>query len=135
MDKIVACFGDDLSGKTFSIWGLAFKPKTDDLREAPSITIINELLKRGAKVKAFDPKAMETAKFYFEDAITYASNAYEVLEQADAMLLLTEWNEFRRPDFDRIKLLLKSPIIFDGRNQYNIERLKEKGFDYYCIGK
>ena len=134
LDKIINKFGEDLTGKTFAVWGLAFKPKTNDMREAPAITIINELLKRGAKVQAYDPKAMETSKFYFEDKITYAKNSYEALEDADALLLLTEWNEFRRPDFDRIKDLLKTSIIFDGRNQYNGKRLIEKGFDYTCIG-
>ena len=127
LDKIIKSFGEDLTGRTFAVWGLAFKPKTDDLREAPSITIINDLLKRGAKVKAFDPKAMDTAKFYFKDTITYVEGAYEALEGADALLLLTEWNEFRRPDFDKVKLLLQTPMIFDGRNQYNSERVREKG--------
>lgn len=135
LDKITEYFGEDLSEKTFAIWGLAFKPKTDDLREAPSITIINDLLKRNAKIKAFDPKAIETAKFYFNDTITYSKSAYEALEDADALLLLTEWNEFRRPDFERIKSLMKKPVIFDGRNQYNAERVKEKGFFYSQIGK
>ena len=135
LDKITKHFGEDLSGKTFAVWGLAFKPKTDDLREAPSITIINDLLKRGAKVKAFDPKAMDVAKFYFKDTITYATGAYNALENADALLLLTEWNEFRRPDFEKVKTLLKQPVIFDGRNQYNSIRVKEKGFKYYQIGK
>lgn len=135
LNKIIKHFGEDLTGKTFAVWGLSFKPKTDDLREAPSITIINDLLKRGAKVKAFDPKAMETAKFYFKDRITYSIGAYEALEGADALLLLTEWNEFRRPDFERVKSLLKQPIIFDGRNQYNAIRVREKGFKYYQIGK
>ncbi len=135
LEKITTVLGEDLTDKTFAVWGLAFKPKTDDLREAPSITIINDLLNRGAKIKAFDPKAMETAKFYFGSSITYCKNAYETLESADAMLLLTEWNEFRRPDFEKIKSLLNSPIIFDGRNQYNPERLQEKQFKYYCIGK
>lgn len=134
LDKIIKKFGEDLTGKTFAVWGLAFKPKTNDMREAPSITIINELLKRGAKIQAYDPKANDEAKFYFQDRITYAKNSYEALENADALLLLTEWNEFRRPDFEKIKELLKSPIIFDGRNQYNSERLLEKGFDYTCIG-
>ena len=134
IDKIIKKFGEDLTGKTFAVWGLAFKPKTNDMREAPSITIINELLKRGAKIQAYDPKANDEAKFYFQDRITYAKNSYEALENADSLLLLTEWNEFRRPDFEKIKELLKSPIIFDGRNQYNSERLLEKGFDYTCIG-
>ena len=134
LDKIIKKFGEDLTGKTFAVWGLAFKPKTNDMREPPSITIINELLKRGAKIQAYDPKANDEAKFYFQDRITYAKNSYEALENADALLLLTEWNEFRRPDFEKIKELLKFPIIFDGRNQYNSERLLEKGFDYTCIG-
>lgn len=135
LDKIIKKFGEDLTGKTFAVWGLAFKPRTNDMREAPAITIINDLLKRGAKVQAYDPKAMETAKFYFEDKITYAKNAYEALENADALLLLTEWNEFRRPDFDRIKNTLKNPIIFDGRNQYDKKRLQERGFECIQVGK
>ena len=134
VDKIINKFGENLTGKTFAVWGLAFKPKTNDMREAPAITIINDLLKRGAKISAYDPKAIEEAKFYFQDRITYAKNSYEALTNCDCMLLLTEWNEFRRPDFDKIKTLLKSPVIFDGRNQYNAERLKEKGFEYYQIG-
>ena len=134
VDKIINKFGEDLTGKTFAVWGLAFKPKTNDMREAPAITIINDLLKRGAKILAYDPKAIEEAKFYFQDKITYAKNSYDALSNCDCMLLLTEWNEFRRPDFDKIKILLKSPVIFDGRNQYNAERLKEKGFEYYQIG-
>ena len=134
VDKIINKFGEDLTGKTFAVWGLAFKPKTNDMREAPAITIINDLLKRGARISAYDPKAIEEAKFYFQDRITYAKNSYDALTNCDCMLLLTEWNEFRRPDFDKIKTLLKSPVIFDGRNQYNAERLKEKGFEYYQIG-
>ena len=134
VDKIINKFGEDLTGRTFAVWGLAFKPKTNDMREAPAITIINDLLKRGAKILAYDPKAIEEAKFYFQDRITFAKNSYDALTNCDCMLLLTEWNEFRRPDFDKIKTLLKSPVIFDGRNQYNAERLKEKGFEYYQIG-
>lgn len=135
INKILNKFGNDLTGKTFAIWGLAFKPKTNDMREAPAITIINALLERGAKVQAFDPKAMESAEEIFDNKITYAKSAYEALEGADCMLLLTEWNEFRRPDFDKIKSLMKSYVIFDGRNQYNSKRLIEKGFEYYQIGK
>ncbi len=134
LDKIINKFGKNLTGKTFAVWGLAFKPKTNDMREAPAITIINELLNRGAKVQAYDPKASEEAKFYFQNKITYAKNSYEALENADALILLTEWNEFRRPDFDKIKELLNNPVIFDGRNQYNGSKLVEKGFDYTCIG-
>ena len=135
VDKIIAKFGKDLTGRTFGVWGLAFKPKTDDMREAPAITIINELLNLGAKVKAYDPKAMILAKRIFGDKITYCQKSYDALDGADAMLLLTEWNEFRRPDFERIKGLLKTPIIFDGRNQYNGERLTQSGFEYICVGK
>lgn len=135
IEKITKCFGENLKGKTFAVWGLAFKPKTNDMREAPAITIINALLGKGAKIKAFDPKAMETAKFYFGDKITYTKTAYEALEDADSMLLLTEWNEFRRPDFEKIKSLLRNPIIFDGRNQYDAKRLNDKGFKYYNIGQ
>lgn len=135
INKIIAKFGEDLTGKTFAVWGLAFKPKTDDMREAPAITIINDLLNRGAKVQAYDPKAMNSAKYHFQDRITYAKSSYEALNNADALLLLTEWNEFRRPDMDRIKELLKTPIIFDGRNQYNMERTVQRGFEYVCVGK
>lgn len=135
IEKIIMRYGQDLSGKVFGIWGLAFKPKTNDMREAPSITIINALLERGAKIKAFDPKAAEEAKFYFNNKITYTNNAYEALEGADGMLLLTEWNEFRRPDFEKIKTMMKTPVIFDGRNQYDTKRLEEKGFEYHQIGR
>ncbi len=135
IDKIINKFGENLSGKTFAIWGLAFKPKTNDMREAPAITIINELLKRGAKIQAYDPKAFDYAKTLWADKITYSESSYKAVENADALLLLTEWNEFRRPDFEKIKNLLKTPIIFDGRNQYNGTRLIEKGFDYTCVGK
>lgn len=133
--KILKECGEDLSAKTFAVWGLAFKPKTNDMREAPAITIIEELLSRGAKVQAFDPKAMDSAKEIFGDKITYSKTSYEALENADCLLLLTEWNEFRRPDFDKIKVLLKTPLIIDGRNQYDKKRLKERGLDYICIGK
>ena len=135
INKILNKFGNDLSGKTFAVWGLAFKPKTNDMREAPAITIINALLERGAKVQAYDPKAVESAKEIFGNKITYSKSAYEALNDAECMLLLTEWNEFRRPDFDKIKSLMKNYVIFDGRNQYNSKRLLEKGFEYYQIGK
>jgi UDPglucose 6-dehydrogenase len=136
--KIINKFGDNLEGKTFGVWGLAFKPGTDDMREAPAIYVIKELVKRGAKILAYDPKAVEEAKeFYLKDEknITYVNSKYKALENADAMILLTEWKEFRSPDFDEIAKLLKSPVIFDGRNQYNVFNLEEKGFEYYQIGK
>ncbi len=136
-NKVIQKFGEDLSGMTFGIWGLAFKPGTDDMREAPAIYIIKELVKRGASINAYDPKAMDEAKhFYLKDIdINYCNNRYEVLEQADALILLTEWKEFRSPNFDRIKEKLKNPIIFDGRNQYSVSKLEEKGFEYFQIGK
>ena len=135
INKILQRFKSNISGMTFGVWGLAFKPKTNDMRMAPSITIINALLTLGAKVKAYDPKAFDLAKTIWGDEITYAESSYDALEDADCMLLLTEWNEFRRPDFDRIKKLLKNPIIFDGRNQYNKERMERRGFEYHCIGR
>ncbi len=134
IDKILKKFGNDLKGKIFAIWGLAFKPKTNDMREAPSVTVINALLERGAKIQAYDPKAFDCAKFYFGDKITYSKSAYSALENADAMLLLTEWNEFRRPNFEKIKSLMSKPIIFDGRNLYDRESMSRKDFEYERIG-
>ena len=137
-EKIVKKYGTDLTGKVFAVWGLAFKPGTDDMREAPAIYIIKELVKRGAKIQAYDPKAMEEAQiFYLKDVknVAYLNSKYDTLNNADAMLLLTEWKEFRSPDFEEIKKQLKTPVIFDGRNQYNIFNLEEKGFEYYQIGK
>ncbi|MGE0199795.1 MAG: UDP-glucose/GDP-mannose dehydrogenase family protein [Candidatus Melainabacteria bacterium] len=135
MDKILKYFEGDLKGKNFAVWGLAFKPRTDDMREAPAHTIIQALLDRGASVKAFDPKAMGTARNIFADQISYCSNAYETLKEADALLLLTEWNEFRRPDFEKMRVLMRQHVIFDGRNQYEIERMGRRGFDYFSIGR
>ena len=137
-NKVIKRFGEDLTGLTFALWGLAFKPGTDDMREAPSIYVIKELVKRGALIKAYDPKAVEEAKeFYLKDLenITYFDSKYEVLKDSDALILLTEWKEFRSPDFEEIKEQLKNMIIFDGRNQYNAFNLEEKGFEYLQIGK
>lgn len=133
--KLFEHFNSDIKGKHFAVWGLAFKPNTDDMREAPSIVIINELLKHGATVSAYDPAAMETAKFYLGNKINYTENQIDALKDADALLLLTEWNEFRNPDFDEMKKYLKSPLIFDGRNVYSPEKMKEYGFTYYSIGR
>ena len=136
-EKIVNMYGEDLRGMRFAVWGLAFKPDTDDMRESPAITIINELTKRGAEVTAYDPKAINEAKSYYlkdNDKITYADSKYEALKDADALILITEWKEFRQPDFDKIAKLLKSPIIFDGRNQYDKKRLSKNGIEYYQIG-
>jgi len=136
--KVVKRFGEDLTGKTFAIWGLSFKPDTDDMREAPAIYIIKDLVSRGAKIKAYDPKAMlEAQEFYLKDVnhITYCSSKYETIVNADAMILLTDWKEFRIPDFEELKAQLNTPIIFDGRNQYNDKKMKENGFEYFQIGK
>ena len=137
-NKIVTRFGEDLTGKTFGVWGLAFKPGTDDMREAPSIYVIKELIKRGAKIQAYDPKAVEEAKScYLKEIenIEYVSSKYQAIEKADALVLLTEWKEFRSPDFNEIKTQLNTPVIFDGRNQYHMFNLAAKGFEYYQIGK
>jgi UDPglucose 6-dehydrogenase len=136
--KVIQRFGEDLKGKTFAVWGLAFKPETDDMREAPSIYIIKTLIDRGATIQVYDPKAMEEAEhYYLKDlkGVSYHNSKYETLQKADAMILLTEWKEFRSPDFEELKVQLNSPIIFDGRNQYNDVLMKEKGFEYYQIGK
>ena len=136
--KIVNRFGEDLSGFTFGIWGLAFKPGTDDMREAPSIYVIKELVRRGSNIKVYDPKAVSEAKGHYLKGlknITYVESKDDVLRDSDALVLLTEWKEFRSPNFNMIKSLLKTPIIFDGRNQYYVFNLEDKGFEYYQIGK
>ena len=136
--KIVKRFSENLKGHTFGIWGLAFKPGTDDMREAPSIYVIKELISRGAKIKVFDPKAVNEAKEYYLkglEKVEYVGSKYDVLMGSDALVLLTEWKEFRIPNFEKIKSLLKNPIIFDGRNQYNAFNLEEMGIEYHQIGK
>ena len=134
VNKILKHYNNDIKNKIFAVWGLAFKPRTNDMRESPAITIINMLLDKGAKIKAYDPKAMETAKIIFGDKIVYSSNSYEALENADALILITEWNEFKRPSFDKIKSKLKEPIIFDGRNQYEKKRMTDRGIKYISLG-
>ncbi|MBQ1547122.1 MAG: UDP-glucose 6-dehydrogenase, partial [Lachnospiraceae bacterium] len=122
---------------TLATWGLAFKPDTDDMRESPAITIISELTAAGAKIRAYDPKAVKEAKECYlkgNENITYCESKYEALKDADALILITEWKEFRSPDFYEIKRLLKEPVIFDGRNQFDAKRVKEYGIDYYQIG-
>lgn len=134
--KISAYFNNNLQGKTIAVWGLAFKPETDDIREAPALELIKELTSAGAIVKAFDPEAMTNAKSTLGEAgIIYAKNAYEALENADALALVTEWSEFRNPNFEKIKSLLKSKTIFDGRNVFSLDKMKEEGFYYESIGR
>ena len=137
VQKITGKFGEDLNGKCFAVWGLSFKPGTDDMREAASIIIINGLLDKGATIKAYDPKAMKEAENHYfkkQSNISYCKDKYEALDGADALVLITEWKEFRSPDFDRISSLLKQSVIFDGRNQYDKNMLKKCGYEYYQIG-
>jgi UDPglucose 6-dehydrogenase len=137
VEKVVARFGNDLAGRRFAVWGLAFKPNTDDMREAPSRVIVDELLKRGASVCAYDPVAMPEARRVLEGrpGITYADSAAAALAGADALLVVTEWKEFRTPDFDHIKATLKQPVVFDGRNVWEPALLKMLGIEYHGIGR
>ncbi len=135
VNQVKGHFGSNLAGRTLALWGLAFKPRTDDMREAPSLVVVEELLKAGAKVRAHDPEAMETARRLFGDRISYHKSNYEALEGADALIILTEWNEFRHPNFQRIRAMLKQPVIFDGRNLYDPDLIKALDFKYYSIGR
>lgn len=135
VERVREVFGDDLSGKRFALWGLAFKPETDDMREAPSIRIVEGLRELGAEVVGHDPIARETAGEVFGDAITFADDNYAAADGADALLIVTEWAQYRTPDFQRLKGLLRQPIIFDGRNLYQPQRVAELGFDHYSIGR
>lgn len=137
VDKVKKRFGDDLSGRIFAIWGLSFKPETDDMREAPSIVIINALIEAGADIRAYDPVAQDTAAKVFKGKAEFViiDDQYKVAESADALLLLTEWKQFKTPDFIMLKSMMKSAIIFDGRNQYKTETLKNLGFEYFSIGR
>lgn len=134
-DKIRSHFGNDLQGLVFAVWGLAFKPRTDDVREAPALALVEALLEAGAIVTAFDPEAMSNARHLLGNRISYASDAYSALEGADALVVATEWNEFRFPDFRRIRASLKEPLIFDGRNVYDPAAMAAEGFTYYSIGR
>lgn len=135
VEKIKEHYGTDLSDQTFAIWGLAFKPDTDDIREAPSIQIIEELLKSGAKVRSYDPEAMANIDAVFNGRIDLIDDMYDVLDGADALLILTEWNFFRSPEFDKMKERLKNKVIFDGRNLYSLEHMEKTGFYYNSIGR
>ena len=136
LDKITQFFGGNIQGKTIAFWGLAFKPRTDDLREAPSVTLAEGLIAAGARVQAFDPKAMEAARqHYLGETITYCASAYDAVKNADALVLVTEWNEFRRPDFEKVKALMNTPVLFDGRNQYDPDRMAARGFHYLSVGR
>ena len=133
-NKISKHFKGDMKGRTFAMWGLSFKPKTDDMREAPSLVLIEKLLNAGANVKAFDPVAMHEAKKFLGEEITYCKDQYDTLIDADALLIVTEWPEFRAPNFNVISKLMKNKVVFDGRNVFDFEEMKELEFEYYCIG-
>lgn len=133
--KVLDYYKGDIDGKTFGVWGLAFKPNTDDMREAPSVVIINEILKYGAKVKAYDPAAMEAARFDLKDTIEYCPDEFAALEGSDALLIFTEWNEFRNPPLAEIKSKIKDNVIFDGRNLFTPEQMKQHGINYFSIGR
>jgi UDPglucose 6-dehydrogenase len=140
VERIVARFGEDLSGLTFAVWGLAFKPETDDMREAPSLTVVRQLCDRGATVRAHDPQAREEAAHHFSDLLEagmleLCEHNFDALEGSDALVVLTEWQPYRHPDFKRMRGLLRAPVVFDGRNIYNPERMREDGFDYFSIGR
>jgi UDPglucose 6-dehydrogenase len=135
VEKLKKYFKGDIKGKKFALWGLAFKPETDDIREAPSLYVIEELLAAGATVTAFDPEAMSNVKALFKDKINYTENQYDALKDADALLIVTEWSVFRTPDFDKVGDLLKNKVIFDGRNLYDLQKMIDCGFYYNSIGR
>ncbi len=134
-NKLSAALQGDLKNRRIALWGLAFKPNTDDMREAPALVVIRKLLAAGAKVSAYDPEAMDEAKKVLGETISYSKKSYDALKDCDALIVMTEWNEFRRPDFDRIKASLKRPLIIDGRNIYEPRKMKEMGFEYHSIGR
>jgi len=133
--KILKHFNADIKGKTIAVWGLAFKPNTDDVREAPALKLIKKLLDNVVKITAYDPEAIGTTKAVLGDSIKYVSNQYDALKNADALVLMTEWNEFRNPNFDKIKSMLNTPVVFDGRNVFDVLKMRELGFNYYSIGR
>ena len=135
VERVSDYFGGSLLGKRFAVWGLAFKPNTDDVREAPSHVIIRGLLEQGAEVAAFDPEAMHTTRAVLDHTITYTEDAYSALKGADALIICTEWHEFRRPDFEKMQADMAQPVIFDGRNLYDPRHMAAIGFDYYSIGR
>jgi UDPglucose 6-dehydrogenase len=135
IDKVMRHFGNDLSDRTLAVWGLSFKPRTDDMRMAPAVTIIEAFLQAGAAVRAHDPEAMHEARKFFGDRVVFCDTNYSALDNADGLVIITEWNEFRRPDFERVRASLKQPVIFDGRNLYNKDEMRALGFSYHSIGR
>src|SRR5690606_13577441 len=135
LPKIEKYFNNDLKGKTIAIWGLAFKPETDDISEAPSIDMMEAVLDTGAKLQVFDPEAMPIIENRFGNKLEYSNSMYAALEKADALLICTEWSIFRTPDYERLKKLLKNPVVFDGRNLYNVNDMESEGFTYVSVGR
>jgi UDPglucose 6-dehydrogenase len=133
--KVRGHFGAALGGKTLAVWGLAFKPRTDDIREAPALTLVDAMLAAGVSLRVHDPEALANVRDLYGDRLTYCDRPYGCLEQADALAIVTEWNEFRNPDFEVMRRLLKDPVIFDGRNLYDPERMAAQGFTYHGIGR
>jgi UDPglucose 6-dehydrogenase len=134
-ERVRRVLGADLTGKTLAVWGLAFKPRTDDVREAPAHVLIEDLLEAGARVRVYDPEAMQTSRARLGDRVTYCESAYHACQGADALVVVTEWNEFRRPDFERIRGLLRRPLVFDGRNVFDPERMQALGFEHHALGR
>jgi UDPglucose 6-dehydrogenase len=134
LHKMKKHFGS-LDGKRIAVWGLAFKPRTDDMREAPAVPLINGLLAEGASVQAYDPEAMRIARTIFGSSVTFADTSYAALDGADALALITEWNEFREPDYARMKKLMRTPVVFDGRNIYKADTVRSQGFTYFSMGR
>jgi UDPglucose 6-dehydrogenase len=135
LDFLDERFGRDLSGRTVAVWGLSFKPETDDMREAPALTVVEGLLERGAHVRVNDPEAMQIARSHFGDRVTYCRSNYDALDGADVLLILTDWQPYRRPDFERMHALMRTPLIFDGRNLFDRARIRQAGFEYYSVGR
>jgi UDPglucose 6-dehydrogenase len=133
--KILVRFDNQIQGKKFALWGLAFKPNTDDVREAPAFKVIDALLEKGAILNVYDPEAMENTRKVYGDKINYVKEMYGCLEGADALIIATEWTVFRNPDFKKMKSLMKNPLIFDGRNLFNLEEMEKNGFEYHSIGR
>ena len=133
--KVLSKYKGDLNGKVVGLWGLAFKPNTDDVREAPAVYLIEELLKYGAKIRAYDPEAMAHVKAQFGDKVYFANDQYDAIESVDMLIIATEWNTFRSPDFDKVIALMKHKVIFDGRNLYQLNHMKDLGFYYYSVGR
>ena len=134
-NKILNHYNGNIKGKHFGMWGLAFKPNTDDVREAPALALIKKVVDAGAKIRAFDPEAIETTKAQIGKMIEYSNSSYDAIKNSDALIIVTEWNEFRNPDLEKVRSLLKEPVIFDGRNLYDLETMRQKKFTYYSVGR